>query len=85
MTCRCTDSEPAWRPSQRPLDNQAAHDKAAIEAAKKRLEADILAPLQEEVAELEKKVSALSDSIAENSVKIKQNAASLEISSSSAD
>ncbi len=78
---KCKDKELAWRPSNKALDNQAAHDKAAVETATKKLETEVLLPLQEEVAELQKRVSQLSDEIAGNSVKIKENAASLEIGS----
>jgi vacuolar-type H+-ATPase subunit I/STV1 len=60
----------AWRPSDNALDNQAAHDKQPIIASRTKLENEVLAPLQEDVASLEKRVAALSDTIAERSAKI---------------
>ena len=62
--------QPAWRPSESAINNQAAHDYKSVLATKERLEKEILAPLQNEVSELEKRVSSLSYEIAENASKI---------------
>ena len=50
---------PAWRPTPSALQNQAAHDRQTVKAAKEALQREVLAPLQHEVAQLEQNISDL--------------------------
>ena len=57
----------AWRPTNDALNNQAAHDQATLKAVKSKLEQELLASLQKDVAELEERLSTISSQIAQNS------------------
>ena len=65
-----SEDKKAWRPLDSALDNQAAHDRKSVIAAKQKLQKEVLKPLQNEVNDLEKQVADLSYKLAENASKI---------------
>ena len=62
----------AWRPTNNALNNQAAHDHAALKAAKLKLEQEHLALLEKDVEELQERLSAVSNQLTKNKAQIRR-------------